>query len=110
VPPLLEVRELTIQFPQSRGTGQQRSAAAAPVPLVAVRQLSFSIAAGEVLGLVGESGSGKSVTSLEFWDCFPPQPSSPAKSLFKMAPRTATGPRNSQHSGPINFSRFAGRE
>jgi oligopeptide/dipeptide ABC transporter ATP-binding protein len=72
VPPLLEVRELTIQFPQSRGTGQQRSAAAAPVPLVAVRQLSFSIAAGEVLGLVGESGSGKSVTSLAILGLLPP--------------------------------------
>jgi peptide/nickel transport system ATP-binding protein len=48
VPPLLEIDRLTIRF-----RGQ-------PV----VRELSLSIAPGEVLGLVGESGSGKSVTSL----------------------------------------------
>ncbi|MEW5880514.1 MAG: ABC transporter ATP-binding protein [Pseudomonadota bacterium] len=48
--PLLEVRNLRIEFPTRRGT------------LVAVDDVSFSIAPGEVLGVVGESGAGKSLT------------------------------------------------
>jgi peptide/nickel transport system ATP-binding protein len=48
--PLLEVRNLRIEFPTRRGT------------LVAVDDVSFTIAAGEVLGVVGESGAGKSLT------------------------------------------------
>jgi len=38
----------------------------------ALRDLSFSINPGEVLGLVGESGSGKSVTSLAIMGLLPP--------------------------------------
>ncbi|MFN9209721.1 MAG: ABC transporter ATP-binding protein [Betaproteobacteria bacterium] len=49
-PPLLQVRNLRIEFPTRRGT------------LVAVDDVSFDIAPGEVLGVVGESGAGKSLT------------------------------------------------
>ncbi len=64
---LLDVRNLTIKFPvQTNGTGEE----SALIP--AVRDLSLSIACGEVLGLVGESGSGKSVTSLAIMRLLPP--------------------------------------
>jgi peptide/nickel transport system ATP-binding protein len=48
--PLLDVRGLRVEFPTRRGT------------LAAVRDVSFAIAPGEVLGVVGESGAGKSLT------------------------------------------------
>jgi peptide/nickel transport system ATP-binding protein len=48
--PLLQVEHLRIEVPGRRGT------------LVAVDDVSFSIAPGEVLGVVGESGAGKSLT------------------------------------------------
>jgi peptide/nickel transport system ATP-binding protein len=47
---LLEVKNLRVEFPTRRGT------------LVAVDDVSFNIADGEVLGVVGESGAGKSLT------------------------------------------------
>jgi peptide/nickel transport system ATP-binding protein len=48
--PLLEVEHLQIEFPTRRGV------------LRAVDDISFTIGAGEVLGVVGESGAGKSLT------------------------------------------------
>src|SRR5260370_24721798 len=49
----------------------------------AVRDVSFSLQPGEVLGLVGESGSGKSVTSLAIMRLLPPQASIKGKILFQ---------------------------
>ena len=70
--PLLEVRDLTVCFP---GTGVSRAPSPAKTPTAsavpAVRDLTFTILPGEVLGLVGESGSGKSVTSLAIMGLLP---------------------------------------
>ena len=76
---LLEVRHLNIEFPvQARASLPASGQPGAAIPssrssLPAVRDLSFSIAPQEVLGLVGESGSGKSVTSLAIMRLLPPQ-------------------------------------
>ena len=69
MPALLEVRNLTVEFPARTVNAN----GAAPRLLVAVRDLSFSLAPGEVLGVVGESGSGKSVTSLAIMRLLPSQ-------------------------------------
>ena len=61
MPPLLDVRNLSIEFATAQGV------------VTAVRDVSFHIDAGEVLGLVGESGSGKSVTALAILRLLPPQ-------------------------------------
>ena len=72
VPPLLDVRNLTIKFPSvGRALLPARQPQAATA-VAAVRDLSFSIAPGEVLGLVGESGSGKSITALAIMGLLPP--------------------------------------
>ncbi|MGB9233799.1 MAG: ABC transporter ATP-binding protein [Terriglobales bacterium] len=51
--------------------------------VAAVRDLSFSIDSGEVLGLVGESGSGKSITSLAIMGLLPPAASISGRILFQ---------------------------
>ncbi len=48
--PLLEVHRLRVEFPTRHGT------------LLAIDDVSFDIAPGEILGVVGESGAGKSLT------------------------------------------------
>ena len=58
---LLHVHNLNVDFATAQGI------------VTAVRDVSFSIAPGEVLGLVGESGSGKSVSSLAILKLLPPQ-------------------------------------
>ncbi len=59
---LLDVENLTLQFKTDEGL------------ITAIDDVSFSLDAGEIMGLVGESGSGKSVT---------------AKSLMRLNPSNA---------------------
>lgn len=56
---VLEVRDYSVGFDSGHGV----------VPVV--REVSFSLAAGEILGLVGESGSGKTVTALSLLGLLP---------------------------------------
>ena len=60
--PLLDVQDLSVRFTRR---GQP--------PVHAVDEVSFSVSAGEHVGLVGESGSGKSVTSLAIMGLLPPR-------------------------------------
>jgi peptide/nickel transport system ATP-binding protein len=88
VPSLLEVRHLNINFAAAafRASEAEGTAVRTQVfprqELPAVRDVSFSIAPGEVLGLVGESGSGKSVTSLAIMRLLPPQAHVSGEILF----------------------------
>jgi oligopeptide/dipeptide ABC transporter ATP-binding protein len=77
---LLNVENLTLEFDTDEGR------------ITAVDDVSFELAAGEVMGLVGESGSGKSVT---------------AKSLMKLNPDNAVyGPQTkvtlTLDTGPVD--------
>jgi peptide/nickel transport system ATP-binding protein len=56
---LLEVSNLTVTLPTSRG------------PHEVVRDSSFTIDSGDTLGIVGESGSGKSMTALAIMGLLP---------------------------------------
>jgi peptide/nickel transport system ATP-binding protein len=56
---LFEVADLSVSFGGEAGT------------VSAVRSLSYSVRAGEVLGLVGESGCGKTVSCLAAMDLLP---------------------------------------
>lgn len=74
-PPILDIQHLSVDFPTRTGT------------VNAVQDVSFSLTAGETLGIVGESGSGKSVTSLAIMGLLLPKTQIRGDILFQ-DPRT----------------------
>ncbi len=60
VSPLLEVKNLSISFPEAHGDVE------------IVDNVSFSVRPGETMGLVGESGCGKSITAMAIMGLLPP--------------------------------------
>ncbi|MCA0271903.1 MAG: ABC transporter ATP-binding protein [Proteobacteria bacterium] len=85
---LVSVQGLSVTFPSEKG------------PVAAVRNVSFDLKPGEILGIVGESGSGKSVT---------------CRALLGLLPRRATiGGRmiydGRDLSGPAEIQAVRGRE
>ncbi|HTD94670.1 MAG TPA: ABC transporter ATP-binding protein, partial [Chitinophagaceae bacterium] len=60
--PLLRIEELSVEFISGKQT------------TTALKSVSFTVSAGEIVALVGESGSGKSVTSLSILQLLPSPP------------------------------------
>jgi peptide/nickel transport system ATP-binding protein len=76
VAPVLSVRNLRVEFGAPKTHGEASSS------LAAVRDISFQIRSGEVLGLVGESGSGKSLTALAMMRLLPPGARATGEAVF----------------------------
>lgn len=60
---ILEIKNLTISFSDEDNNHKIKEV---------VKNLSFILRKGEILGIVGESGSGKSITSLAIMGLIPP--------------------------------------
>lgn len=86
---LLEVRNLVTEFRTENET------------VKAVNDISFTIRAGETIGIVGESGSGKSVTALS------------AMRLIPNPPGQITGGEilyNSRENGPVDLTKISEKD
>jgi oligopeptide transport system ATP-binding protein len=77
--PLLSVENLTVKFHTYAGTVQ------------AVRDVSFTLAEGEIIGLVGESGCGKSVTASSLLGLIPSPPGEIAAGRIMFAGEDVAG-------------------
>ncbi len=87
IQPLLQVQNLSIDFiAEDKSTN-------------AVKNISFSITAGEILAIVGESGSGKSVTALSLMQLLTPQAKIKGEIIFA-----------NKENAPINLLSISAKE
>ncbi len=95
--PVLEVNHLQVQFTSDRE------------PVVAVKNLTLSLAKGQKLGIVGESGSGKSVTSLSIMGLVP-DPGKVTQGEIWLNPETDSAPVNLTKANPETRRKYRGGE
>jgi oligopeptide/dipeptide ABC transporter ATP-binding protein len=79
--PLLDLRDLAVAFPTDTGLIQ------------AVGGMSFSVRAGERVGIVGESGAGKSVAAMAIMRLLPPSAQISGQVYFDGTDLLQLGPR-----------------
>jgi len=89
MPPLLEVRGLSVELPTPSGR------------IRPVNEISFTLEGGETLGLVGESGSGKTMAALALMSLLPT--GGRASGEAWLAPRDAL-------AAPANLLKLSARE
>jgi peptide/nickel transport system ATP-binding protein len=99
--PLLEVRGLTVELPTTAGW------------IRPVNDVSFSLEAGQTLGLVGESGSGKTMLALALMGLVPPGARRGGEAWLE--PRSPTAPAGNHRVNLLELSaaqqrRIRGRE
>src|ERR1035437_9918231 len=84
--PLLDVADLSVRFDTDDGM------------IHAVDKMSFTLGAGEVLGIVGESGCGKSVTCMSLVKLLPETAVIEGRDLLAMSSRDLRRVRGRQIS------------
>ena len=95
MPPLCEVADLKTHFPLRGLAAWLRALKDGTPPVVrAVDGVSFTVDAGETVGLVGESGCGKSTV---------------ARTLVRLVPPTSDGERGQAGTGYLFIERSTAR-
>ena len=94
--PLLRVQGLRVEIPTRRGL------------LLALDDISFEIAPGEILGFVGESGAGKSLTGMAILGLLDPPGRIAAGEIRLGERRIQRSPRRRPFSGSLRARPYTG--